>query len=127
MHFFNNRQSVNLSFIHKYNLPFYHDITGSYFEGCKCIIAQYGYSRDKRNDKEQIVIGIVTTVAEVIGELKREYSIDEIVFVGDRGMLSEKNIKAIEELNQKYVMAIPRAWSKKYIKGVIIDERKWII
>ena len=144
MHFFNNRQSVNLSFIHKYNLHFYHDITSSYFEGYKCIIAQYGYSRDKRNDKEQIVIGIVTTsdgfpikcniypgnrpdkttVAEVIGELKREYSIDEIVFVGDRGMLSEKNIKAIEELNQKYVMAIPRAWSKKYIKGVIIDERR---
>jgi len=122
----------------------FYDITSSYFEGCKCIIAQYGYSRDKRKDKEQIVIGIVTTsdgfpvkcniypgnrpdkttVAEVIGELKREYSIDEIVFVGDRGMLSEKNIKAIEELNQKYVMAIPRAWSKKYIKSVIIDERR---
>jgi len=39
-------------------------------------------------------------------------------------MLTEKNIKAIEELNQKYVMAIPRAWSKKYIKGITIDERR---
>lgn len=28
----------------------YYDITSSYFEGNKCIIAEYGYSRDKRKD-----------------------------------------------------------------------------
>jgi transposase len=118
----------------------YYDITSSYFEGNKCIIAKYGYSRDKRKDKEQIVIGLVTTangfpikcniypgntsdkttVVEIVQELKRTYPIKEVVFVGDRGMLSTKNIKSIEDLKQKYVMAIPRAWSKKYLKNVLI-------
>jgi len=118
----------------------YYDITSSYFEGHKCIIAEFGYSRDKRKDKEQIVIGLVTTasgfpikcniypgnrpdkttVIEVVEQLKKEYPIDEVVFVGDRGMLTAKNIKTIEELEQKYVMAIPRAWSKKYLKNIEI-------
>lgn len=122
----------------------FYDITSSYFEGSKCIIAKFGYSRDKRNDKEQVVIGLVitadgfpikcniypgntvdkTTVIEVIKELKESYPIEEVVFVGDRGMLTAKNIKAIEDLEQKYVMAIPRAWSKKHLKNIIIDEKK---
>jgi len=125
------------------NKELFYDITSSYFEGCKCIIAEYGYSRDKRRDREQIVIGLVTTsdgfpikcniypgnrpdkttVLEVISKLKNDYPIDEIVFVGDRGMLTTENIKAIEKLEQKYVMAIPRAWSKKYLKDVTIDEK----
>lgn len=120
----------------------FYDITSSYFEGTKCIIAEYGYSRDKRRDREQIVIGLVTTsdgfpikctihsgnttdkttVTEVITELKTKYPIDEIVFVGDRGMLTAKNIEAIIKLGQKYVMAIPRAWTKKYLKKISIDE-----
>lgn len=122
----------------------FYDITSSYFEGSKCIIAKFGYSRDKRNDKEQVVIGLVitadgfpikcniypgntvdkTTVIEVIKDLKESYPIQEVVFVGDRGMLTAKNIKAIEDLEQKYVMAIPRAWSKKHLKNIIIDEKK---
>jgi len=122
----------------------FYDITSSYFEGRKCLIAEYGYSRDKRKDKVQIVIGLVTTydgfpikcsiypgnrpdkttVSEVISELKKEYPIDEVVFVGDRGMLTADNIKIIEDLKQKYVMAIPRAWTKKYLKNIAIDEKQ---
>jgi transposase len=120
----------------------YYDLTSSYFEGCKCIIARYGYSRDRRKDRKQIVIGLVitsdgfpikckvypgrvdkTTVTEVLAELKEAYPIEEIIFVGDRGLLTADNITAIEELQQKYVMAIPRVWSKKYLKGIAIDEK----
>ncbi|MDQ0255322.1 transposase [Evansella vedderi] len=39
----------------------FYDITSSYFIGRKCIIAEFGYSRDKRRDQEQVVIGLVTT------------------------------------------------------------------
>jgi len=122
----------------------YYDITSSYFEGSKCIIAEFGYSRDKRKDKKQIVIGLVvtangfpikcniypgnrldkTTVVEVVRELKREYPIEEVVFVGDRGMISSGNINSIKELGEKFVMAVPRSWSKKYLKGVEIREDK---
>ncbi len=120
----------------------YYDITSSYFEGHHCVIAQYGYSRDHRRDKEQIVIGLVTTpdgfpikcniypgktadkttVTNIVKELLDSYPIDEFIFVGARGMLTSDNIRAIRELKQKYVMAIPRAWSKKYLKDIAIDE-----
>lgn len=120
----------------------YYDITSSYFEGHQCIIADYGYSRDHRGDREQLVIGLVTTpdgfpikckiysgntsdkttVSTIVEEIKNAYKVKEFIFVGDRGMLSDKNIKAIIGLNQKYVMAIPRAWSKKYLQDIAIDE-----
>ena len=120
----------------------YYDITSSYFEGHQCIISDYGYSRDHRGDREQLVIGLVTTpdgfpikcniysgntsdkttVSKVVEEIKNTYQIKEFIFVGDRGMLSDKNVKEIIGLEQKYVMAIPRAWSKKYLQDIAIDE-----
>jgi transposase len=120
----------------------FYDITSSYFEGRKCVIAEYGYSRDKRRDREQIVIGLVTTsdgfpikctiysgnktdkttVSDVVTDLKKRYPIEEVVFVGDRGMLTSNNIESIKDLKQKYVMAIPRTWTKKYLKDISISE-----
>lgn len=120
----------------------YYDITSSYLEGHHCIIADYGYSRDHRKDRQQVVIGLVTTpdgfpikcniypgntadkttVTQIVEELLKDYPIKDFTFVGDRGMLTSENIKAIRGLEQKYVMAIPRAWSKKYLKDITIDE-----
>lgn len=122
----------------------FYDITSSYLEGHQCIIGEFGYSRDHRGDREQIVIGLVTTydgfpikcniypgstvdkttVETMISDLCDKYPIDEFVFVGDRGMLTEKNIEAIVALNQKFVMAIPRAWTKKYLKDIDINENE---
>lgn len=99
----------------------YYDLTSSYFEGHKCIIAEYGYSRDKRKDRKQIVIGLVTTssgfplqckvypgnrvdkttVQEIIAELKEDFPLKEIVLVGDRGILTAHNVATIEELGHK--------------------------
>ena len=130
------------SVFHQDMQELYYDITSSYFEGHQCIIADYGYSRDHRGDREQLVIGLVTTpdgfpikckiysgntsdkttVPKIVEEIKNTYQIKEFIFVGDRGMLSDKNIKAIIGLEQKYVMAIPRAWSKKYLQDIAIDE-----
>lgn len=82
------------------NKELFYDITRSYFEGYKCIIVIYGYSRDHRRNSEQIVMGLVTTadgfsikyniteiraensrVTEVISDLKKLYPVEEIVSV----------------------------------------------
>lgn len=122
----------------------FYDITSSYFEGHKLTIAQYGYSRNKRRDKTQIVIGLVTTengfpikcdvhrgntvdkttVGKVIENLTNEYKIKDIIFVGDRGMLTASNVEEITKLNQEYVMAIPRRWTKKYLNEIDINPEK---
>jgi transposase len=93
-----------------------YDITSSYFEGEyeDADIVTYGYNRDKKRGKKQIVIGLIcskegcpvavevfsgntsdsTTVVDKIDEVKKIYNVSDFVFVGDRGMLTRKNIDA---------------------------------
>ncbi len=106
-------------------LTFY-DITSTYFYSDCCSISAKGYSRDGRPELEQVVIGVVTsyegypikhyvftgntkdetTVAEVVGELKKKYNIQETVFVGDRGMITKLNIQEILDKNYDYIMGV---------------------
>jgi len=132
--------NVAVKKFHQNEKELFYDITSSYFEGRGCVIAAYGYSRDRRKDRKQIVIGLVTTVdgfpikckvfpgnrldkttvTEVIEELSKEYSAQDIVLVGDRGMFTHDNTTDIESLNQHYIMTMPRDWSKKHLKNVKI-------
>lgn len=97
------------------DLVFY-DITSTYFEGDRSIteedIRRYGYSRDHRPERRQIVLGVImtregiplchhvfhgatpdkSTVREVVRDLKDRFGFERVVFVGDRGMLSEGNL-----------------------------------
>jgi len=38
-----------------------YDVTSSYLEGRRCELAQFGYSRDHRGDRPQIVFGLLCT------------------------------------------------------------------
>ncbi len=106
-------------------LTFY-DITSTFFYSDACPISKNGFSRDKRPDKVQIVIGVVTsyegypikhyvfegntkdetTVAEVVERLKKEYAIEETVFVGDRGMITKLNLDKITGEGFDYIMGV---------------------
>ena len=106
-------------------LTFY-DITSSYFYSDNCPLGENGYSRDKRPDLEQIVIGVVTsfegypikhyvfegnikdetTVREVVSALKSDYHIEETTFVGDRGMITKLNLSRIEQEGYDYIMGV---------------------
>lgn len=107
------------------NLTFY-DITSTFFYTDSCPLAFNGMSRDKRPDKTQIVIGVVTsyegyplkhyifkgntkdetTVGEVVRSLKREFNIEETTFVGDRGMITNLNLQCIENEQFDYIMGV---------------------
>jgi transposase len=106
-------------------LTFY-DITSTFFYSDRCPLGKKGFSRDKRPDKEQIVIGVVTsyegypikhyvfegntkdetTVIGVVKALKKEYNIEETAFVGDRGMISKLNLATIEREGFDYIMGV---------------------
>ena len=90
-----------------------YDVTSTYFEGRKCPLAQYGYSRDERRGNPQIVVGLVSnqdgcplavevfegntadpkTLATQLDKLRRRFGLRQLVLVGDRGMLTHKRIK----------------------------------
>ena len=97
-----------------------------------CPISADGYSRDQRPDREQIVIGVVTsyegypikhyvfegntkdekTVIEVVKQLHKEYQIEEMTFVGDRGMITKLNLATIEKEGFDYIMGVKHRQSE---------------
>lgn len=110
-----------------------YDITSSYFEGeyADSEIADYGYSRDKKRGKKQIIIALLctkegcpiavevfrgntndgSTVQAKIGEIKKKYGVTNFVFVGDRGMLTQKNLAACTDIDT--ITALTHSGMKK--------------
>ncbi|MCG2715875.1 MAG: IS1634 family transposase [Candidatus Marinimicrobia bacterium] len=106
-----------------------YDITSVYFEGDAVSIAEKGHTRIRQPpDAEQIVIGLVmsrdgipiahhlfegnrvdkSTVAEVIEDLQDRFSIKDIVFVGDRGMMTVDNIESVKRSGNNYIMGLQK-------------------
>jgi hypothetical protein len=97
------------------DLVFY-DLTSTYFEGHgPAGFAKHGYSRDGKPRLVQVVIGVVMiagwpiahrvwagntrdskTVAEVAKDLATRFAFRRVVFVGDRGMVTEKNLADLQ-------------------------------
>jgi transposase len=95
-----------------------YDITSSYFEGRyeQSDIVLFGYNRDGKRGHEQMVVALVTnedgcpvgvevfpgntqdasTVPAKIEQIQREYGVRELIFVGDRGMVTRANAEKVE-------------------------------
>lgn len=115
----------------------FYDITSTYFEGTKCIIARLGYSRDSKPDKLQVNIGLVvtkeerfpvfhlvfegnetdiTTVGRAISRLKNEFSISDCLLIFDRGMVSEDNIGELDGSDYDFICGLKK---NKEVKAVL--------
>lgn len=115
----------------------YYDITSTYFEGKHiAVIAQYGYSRDKRKDKKQVILAMVvdkygfpiyaevlpgntsdkSTVKDISNKLKTMFKLANCLIVGDRGMISDDNFEDIVGNNMNYLMALDRSHIKTELK-----------
>ncbi len=90
-----------------------YDLTSSWLEGRCCELARFGYSRDGRRDKLQIVFGLLcaadgcpiavqvfegdtadpSTLAAQIDKLKQRFGLRRVVLVGDRGMITSARIE----------------------------------
>ena len=121
------REKIEALGLDDFRLVFY-DITSSWFEGGRCSLAEYGLSRDKRKDKKQLLLALgVTkqgypfywkvlpgsihdclTVCEAIDSFKREEGIENFIVVMDKGMVSNDNLKYLEENKLFYIVSIGR-------------------
>ena len=109
----------------------HYDLTSSYLEGKKCEIAFYGYSRDHRKDRKQIVIGLVmcdgipiyhevfegnavdkSTLKEMVKNLKQKLGIKKVTIIADGGLLTKDNLENLEDNKQKYILGNPRRNNK---------------
>jgi hypothetical protein len=94
------------------------DLSSSWVTGHHCPLAERGYSRDKKRGVEQIEYGLLTdpdgrpvairvvpgntadpTAFEALAaDFKTRYGLEEMVMVGDRGMITTARIAALKEL-----------------------------
>ena len=125
-----------------------YDLTSTYFEGHgPATLAKHGYSRDGKPRNVQVVVGVVmvagwpiahhvwagntrdsTTVQEVIEDLTKRFRFRRIVFVGDRGMVTESNLQMLrEQEDHGFLVGMTRRRNPE-AEGLIdrVDESKWI-
>jgi len=109
-----------------------YDLTSSYFEGEGPELAEYGYSRDRRPDRKQLVLALAmidgipiahevfegstadrSTLKHAVKKLKEKFDIGRIIFVADRGLFSDENIDFLDEESYEYIIATKRRWNKE--------------
>lgn len=113
-----------------------YDVTSTYFEGelAGCALAKRGYSRDSRPDRPQVCLGLVVTeegfplgyevfagnthdsktVQTMIESLETKYGSLDRVWVMDRGMVSEANLKFLRDRKGQYIVGTPKAMLRQF-------------
>jgi transposase len=124
-----------------------YDVTSTYFEGDMegCPLAQRGYSRDSRGDRPQVCIGLVvtedgyplgyevfagnrhdsTTVQTIIEAMERKYGSLSRVWVMDRGMVSEANLKFLRERGGQYIVGTPKQMLRQFEQH--LTQQDWTV
>ncbi len=126
-----------------YDLLLY-DVTSTYFEGeAKQIpLAQRGYSRDHRPDCKQVNIALVvsregiplgyqlfagnrndvTTLEEIVDRIERLYGKANRIWVMDRGMISEENVRFLKEAGRRYIVGTPKGMLKRFERELLAQD-----
>jgi transposase len=123
---------------------FLYDVTSSYLEGKHNELGDWGYNRDRKKGKLQIVIGLLTdeqgvpvsvevfqghtsdtkTLLQQIKKIAGRFGIQEVTLVGDRGMIKTAQIEALTAEHFHYITAITKSQMRTLLKeGVIHIEQ----
>jgi len=115
---------------------FLYDVTRSYLEGTHNALAAFGYNRDGKKGKLQIVIGLLCdeegqpvsievfpgntqdpqTLAAQVAKLKGRFGVQEITFVGDRGMIKSQQIDDLAQQGFHYITATTKPQIAKLLR-----------
>jgi transposase len=126
-----------------------YDLSSSYFEGKTCPLAAFGHNRDGKSGKLQVNYGLLTdargcpvavsvfkgntgdpkTLLPQVEKLQNTFAIHSLVLVGDRGMISQKQIdalkdrKAIEWITALKTGAIRKLVDEGHLQLGLFDQR----
>ena len=97
----------------------YTTLSSSYFEGLRCPLASRGHNRDGKKGKLQVNYGLLTnerglpvsvsvfkgntadptTLLPEVEKMRSDFGMQRIVLVGDRGMITQKQVDALREID----------------------------
>ena len=118
-----------------------YDVTSSYLEGQCNELGQFGYNRDKKKGKKQIVIGLLCdgegepvsvevfegntndtkTFSSQLKKLKERFGLEKVVMVGDKGMIKSAQIAEITEEKYHYITTVTKAQIRSLLKEGVIQ------
>lgn len=119
-----------------------YDLTSSYVEGVTCPLAALGHNRDGKKGKLQINYGLLTdprgcpvsvsvfegntgdpkTFMPQVEKIRGTFNIERMVMVGDRGMITQKQIDILRDINGiDWVTALRSGSVKKLVEGGAIQ------
>jgi transposase len=127
-----------------------YDVSSTYFEGQTCPLAQFGYSRDRKKGKLQIVFGLLcnpqgipvavevfegntgdpSTLAAQIEKVRHRFGLKRVVFVGDRGLITQarideelKNIEGLDWITALRAPQIRQLVEQEYLQLSLFDQQ----
>ncbi len=120
-----------------------YDLSSSWVEGTKNELAAFGHSRDQKRAKRQIEYGVVATseglpcaievfsgntadpksFEAVVKKLRERFGVKEIIFVGDRGMITRARIAALKDIaGARWVSALRAPEIKALVRDGAIQQ-----
>ena len=120
---------------------FLYDVTSSYLEGQANALGAYGYNRDGKKGKKQIVIGLLcdeqgepvstevfqgntqdpATFASQVNKAKDRFGCERVTFVGDRGMIKSGQIRDLEQAGFHYITAITKPQIQTLLQAGVLQ------
>jgi transposase len=124
----------------------FYDATTLYFESfIEDELKQNGYSKDMKFNQPQVLLALFVTekglpigyelfpgstfeghtLIPVLEKLKARYQLEDVVFVADRGLLSEENLSLLEEKKFKYIVGARIKNVPKKLQDMILNEENY--
>jgi len=120
---------------------FLYDVTSSYLEGDANALGAYGYNRDGKKGKKQIVIGLLcdeqgeplstqvfrgntqdpATFASQVTKARERFGCERVTFVGDRGMIKSGQIQDLAKVGFHYITAITKPQIHTLVKAGVLQ------
>jgi transposase len=119
-----------------------YDLSSSYFEGTTCPLAALGHNRDGKKGKLQVNYGLLTnprgtpvsvsvfegntgdpkTLLPQVTKVQKDFGIERFVLVGDRGMITQKQVDALREIDGiDWIAALRPEAIRKLVEGGAIQ------
>ena len=120
---------------------FLYDVTSSYLEGEDNALGAYGYNRDGKKGKKQIVIGLLCdeegtpvstevfrgntqdpqTFGAQVRKASQRFGCERVTFVGDRGMIKSGQIEELSQAGFHYITAITKPQIETLLSGGVLQ------
>ncbi|MCP4704832.1 MAG: IS1634 family transposase [candidate division Zixibacteria bacterium] len=120
---------------------FLYDVTSSYLEGSQHELGDWGYQRDGKKGKQQIVVGLLCdesgdpvsvelfqgnssdlkTFSNQVKKAASVFNCQRVTFVGDRGMIKSKQIEELGASDFNYITAISKVQIETFLKSGVFQ------